>query len=172
MELLKDAEAKERHLRNELIQADKELASLKKQVNLTLQKLEEAMQQIRDLEQRNSATQSQFSELRTMLDDRTRMAERAAQNNRHLEEDLNRMRNRLSKASATTNDTELSQLCNEYKSLLKCTSCQRNFKSHVLQRCMHVFCKPCIDSRIETRQRKCPTCGDAFGTGDVKQIFL
>ncbi|OMH80542.1 E3 ubiquitin-protein ligase BRE1, partial [Zancudomyces culisetae] len=63
-------------------------------------------------------------------------------------------------------------LVDQYKSLLKCPSCRRNFKTHVLNRCMHVFCKSCLDSRIETRQRKCPTCGDAFGVNDVRQIYL
>jgi hypothetical protein len=30
----------------------------------------------------------------------------------------------------------------------------------------------CLDALIQSRQRKCPTCGIAFGQADVKEIFL
>lgn len=56
--------------------------------------------------------------------------------------------------------------------LLKCGTCRIRFKSVVITRCYHVFCKECIDIRIETRQRKCPTCGLGFGATDVQQIYL
>lgn len=59
-----------------------------------------------------------------------------------------------------------------YKKLLRCNSCEVNQKSTVLTRCMHVFCKECIDARLETRQRKCPNCGEPFGSQDVKQFYL
>ncbi|ORZ32755.1 hypothetical protein BCR44DRAFT_1439535 [Catenaria anguillulae PL171] len=63
-------------------------------------------------------------------------------------------------------------LLQNYRQLLQCGVCQHRFKDTVLVKCMHTFCRGCIDLRIETRQRKCPTCGDAFGSGDVKQLFL
>ena len=59
-----------------------------------------------------------------------------------------------------------------YRKLLKCNSCHLNDKSTVLLKCMHVFCRPCIDTRLETRQRKCPNCGESFGVADVKAIYL
>lgn len=59
-----------------------------------------------------------------------------------------------------------------YKKLMKCNSCHIRDKDAVILKCMHCFCKTCLDIRIETRQRKCPNCGDSFGAGDVRQIYL
>ena len=58
------------------------------------------------------------------------------------------------------------------KKLMQCNVCNFRTKSHVLLKCMHVFCKECVDTRLETRQRKCPQCGGMFGPNDVKQIYL
>lgn len=59
-----------------------------------------------------------------------------------------------------------------YKKMMKCNSCHTRDKNAVILKCMHCFCKNCLDIRLETRQRKCPNCGDPFGANDVKQIFL
>ena len=34
------------------------------------------------------------------------------------------------------------------------------------------FCKPCVDVRLATRQRKCPYCNLAFGQSDVHTFFF
>lgn len=54
---------------------------------------------------------------------------------------------------------------------LKCSACRNNYKTHQLKRCTHMFCKSCIDARIETRQRKCPTCAEPFGAADVMMLY-
>jgi len=59
-----------------------------------------------------------------------------------------------------------------YRRLLKCNSCHTRDKNAVITKCMHVFCRQCLDTRIETRQRKCPNCGEAFGAGDIRNIYL
>lgn len=67
---------------------------------------------------------------------------------------------------------ELEEELGNYKKLMKCNSCHIRDKNAVILKCMHCFCKTCLDIRLETRQRKCPNCGDSFGASDVKQIFL
>ncbi|KAI8900903.1 hypothetical protein BC833DRAFT_213446 [Globomyces pollinis-pini] len=69
-------------------------------------------------------------------------------------------------------DPESSEERNEYRLLLMCQSCNNNFKSHCLLKCMHTFCIECIDDIYTSRQRKCPTCAIPFGMQDVKKIFL
>lgn len=59
-----------------------------------------------------------------------------------------------------------------YRKLMKCNSCHLRDKNAVILKCMHCFCRQCLDTRIETRQRKCPNCGEAFGAGDVRTIYL
>ena len=58
----------------------------------------------------------------------------------------------------------------DLKTLLKCSACNVNFKDTIIIRCCHVFCKSCIDVRINTRQRKCPNCSESFSASDVKPI--
>lgn len=59
-----------------------------------------------------------------------------------------------------------------YKKLLKCNSCHSREKNAVLIKCMHVFCRQCLEERIETRQRKCPNCGESFAASDIRNIYL
>lgn len=59
-----------------------------------------------------------------------------------------------------------------FQKMLKCNSCKQRFKSHIITRCMHLFCGECLDARIETRQRKCPTCSMGFGVGDVASVYF
>ncbi|KAF5351869.1 hypothetical protein D9756_007572 [Leucocoprinus leucothites] len=58
------------------------------------------------------------------------------------------------------------------KSILKCSTCRINFRSTVITKCMHTFCKDCVEKRIQTRQRKCPACNIAFAQSEVQQIWF
>jgi E3 ubiquitin-protein ligase BRE1 len=56
--------------------------------------------------------------------------------------------------------------------VLKCSTCKNKFRDTVLTKCSHTFCRPCVDARISSRQRKCPACGIGFAQSDVLKIFL
>ncbi|KAF8070613.1 BRE1 E3 ubiquitin ligase-domain-containing protein [Lyophyllum atratum] len=60
----------------------------------------------------------------------------------------------------------------ELMSLLKCSTCRVNFRKTVITKCMHTFCRPCVDARISTRQRKCPACNVAFAQSDVMNLYF
>lgn len=95
------------------------------------------------------------------------------QSRNKIEEDLTSMQRKYS--SQFGQDPEKAQIQEElvlYKKLMKCNSCHIRDKNSVITKCMHVFCRNCLDNRIETRQRKCPNCGEPFGANDVKQIYL
>ena len=34
------------------------------------------------------------------------------------------------------------------------------------------FCRECLDARLSTRQRKCPSCQLAFGHADVHPVYF
>lgn len=68
--------------------------------------------------------------------------------------------------------TEVEEELVMYKKLLKCNSCHTREKNAVLAKCMHVFCRKCLEDRIETRQRKCPNCGEPFSATDIRTIYL
>lgn len=69
-------------------------------------------------------------------------------------------------------NTEAEEELQLYKKLLKCNSCHVREKNAVLTKCMHVFCRTCLEERVETRQRKCPNCGEAFSATDIRNIYL
>jgi len=71
-----------------------------------------------------------------------------------------------------TAEGDLEKQLDDCKRLLKCSSCNIRFKSTCLLKCMHTFCKECIDDMYNSRQRKCPSCGTPFSSHDIKQIFL
>lgn len=68
--------------------------------------------------------------------------------------------------------SEVEEELSLYKKLLRCNSCHIREKNAVLSKCMHVFCRQCLEDRIETRQRKCPNCGDSFSATDIRTIYL
>ena len=50
--------------------------------------------------------------------------------------------------------------------------CHNRQKDTVITKCFHIFCGQCIKANLDTRHRKCPGCGAAFGAGDIHSIFL
>ncbi|KAI9218919.1 hypothetical protein BC828DRAFT_407156 [Blastocladiella britannica] len=71
------------------------------------------------------------------------------------------------------NEAAGSALLQQYRQLLQCSVCSgARLKDTCITRCMHVFCRKCVDARLETRQRKCPTCAEPFGAGDVRAIYM
>lgn len=96
---------------------------------------------------------------------------------RKLQSNLERVSTQLNshlKASGSipADADSLSKELLSYKKLMKCDVCHIRDKDAVITKCMHVFCRDCLDTRIETRQRKCPNCGDPFGASDVRNIYL
>ena len=58
-----------------------------------------------------------------------------------------------------------------YKTMMGCNVCKQRDKSCVITKCFHMFCRECIDTRIATRQRKCPGCALVFSENDKFKIF-
>ncbi|KAF5393233.1 hypothetical protein D9757_000741 [Collybiopsis confluens] len=56
--------------------------------------------------------------------------------------------------------------------LLKCSTCNVNFRDTILTKCSHTFCKSCVEARISSRQRKCPACGLGFAQSEVLKVFM
>jgi len=74
--------------------------------------------------------------------------------------------------AATPREEELQNEVQNLMTILRCSTCKQDFKSHVLLKCMHTFCKSCIDARLTTRQRKCPACNMKFQDSDVQPLYF
>ncbi|KAF6763101.1 hypothetical protein DFP72DRAFT_874675 [Ephemerocybe angulata] len=96
---------------------------------------------------------------------------------KQLEEQVQKLKQDVAAGAAHKHDRHTSKngRDEEYqsmRSLLMCSTCDSNFRSVIVTKCMHTFCKPCIDARISTRQRKCPACGVAFAQSDVSTLYM
>jgi E3 ubiquitin-protein ligase BRE1 len=69
-------------------------------------------------------------------------------------------------------EAQLQKEVDKCMSILKCSTCKQNMRSTVLTKCLHTFCKSCIDMRISTRQRKCPACNLQFAQSDAQQLYF
>lgn len=58
------------------------------------------------------------------------------------------------------------------QTLLRCSSCKDRYRDKILDKCKHTFCSPCLESRVATRQRKCPHCAASFAVSDVQPLYF
>ncbi|KAI9817298.1 MAG: E3 ubiquitin-protein ligase bre1 [Thelocarpon impressellum] len=58
------------------------------------------------------------------------------------------------------------------QTLALCNVCKSRFKNTALKLCGHLFCRECVEERVNSRSRKCPHCSKAFGGGDVMTVHL
>ncbi|KAK0212838.1 hypothetical protein DFS33DRAFT_1284803 [Desarmillaria ectypa] len=127
-------------------------------------------QSLVDIRQHVADLESQLESKRTEL-------RRQDENIAHLKKDHERQLTKQKMAATATatkpvKDSDLQVQLDEAMSLLKCSTCKQSMRTIVLSKCMHTFCKDCIDARLSTRQRKCPSCNLAFGQNDVLQIYF
>ena len=59
-----------------------------------------------------------------------------------------------------------------YRTKVKCSLCRVNDKDAVISKCMHAFCRECIQKRLDVRNRKCPACSQQFDYQAVKDLYL
>ena len=89
---------------------------------------------------------------------------------------LQAMQSRLEEAQQGKNKGGMSGQAEEeleaLRGLLRCNVCHERQKDVIITKCMHMFCKPCIQRNLDARHRKCPGCGAAFGNKDVQQFFF
>ncbi|KAF8160794.1 BRE1 E3 ubiquitin ligase-domain-containing protein [Crassisporium funariophilum] len=58
------------------------------------------------------------------------------------------------------------------QALVLCSTCRGGPRTTIITKCMHTFCKDCIDARLSTRQRKCPFCQIPFAHSDVHSFYF
>ncbi|CAN1845188.1 E3 ubiquitin-protein ligase BRE1-like 1 [Linum perenne] len=95
---------------------------------------------------------------------------------RRKEEELEIARRKLSYLKAELEGSsileKLRQELREYREIVKCSVCHDRPKEVVITKCYHLFCNPCVQRIMETRQRKCPVCAASFGQNDVKPVYI
>ncbi|KAF8200665.1 BRE1 E3 ubiquitin ligase-domain-containing protein [Pholiota molesta] len=175
----------EKHLRAQLAALEKENIAFKKLVENLRDKLsrmeKEAPEMLAQLDcerKRYQELQSLFRERETFLQSKRAEFRQKEDEFIHSKKDLEKeivqlKRKRKLEPNTKLSDPESDKLAN-LEALINCSTCREDnaFRSTIITKCMHTFCKSCVDARLATRQRKCPACNLAFGQSDVHTFFF
>ncbi|KAG0219993.1 E3 ubiquitin-protein ligase bre1 [Mortierella sp. NVP41] len=176
LDQIRKLEEREKNLNIQLATLEREQSLLSSSVAIHKTKLQEYTMQNASFKDKYARQEERLAELQNMLRERSEAYENEAHARRRLVEETDGLKQKVeeqAKAEASSGEnSEAAKQAARYLKLLKCPACDVNFKSHVILRCMHVFCKSCMDNQLEYRQRKCPTCRENFGAKDVKEIYL
>lgn len=66
----------------------------------------------------------------------------------------------------------LAEELENFRTIIYCSLCSKNWKNTSLKTCGHVFCESCCKERLAARMRKCPTCNKPFSSNDLLTIHL
>ncbi|KAK4521541.1 uncharacterized protein ATC70_012157 [Mucor velutinosus] len=173
-ELIRQLEEREKALEAQVNDKENEIRKLYKTIEEDKTDLEDIGHLCEDYRISIDQNEVMLTELQKTLKEKTRLLDEEKRLKEQTEENHEKMKKKWDKISQGDNPAEqqLIDECEELRALLKCSTCRQRFRTHILTRCMHTFCKNCIDARLETRQRRCPTCSEPFGANDVKNFYL
>ncbi|EUC64289.1 E3 ubiquitin-protein ligase BRE1, putative [Rhizoctonia solani AG-3 Rhs1AP] len=165
----------------QLASADKESVTQKRLIQLLNDRVEEATREMRGWNIRYEAERAKAAELEKQRNQADAAAVEARAAAGKAKEEVRKAQEEAKQASvipsgpkgtSSARELELQKENAKIMTVLRCSTCVKNFRSHTLLKCMHTFCKDCIDARVTTRQRKCPACNMAFAAQDVQQIYF
>ncbi|KAL5473016.1 hypothetical protein EMCRGX_G027456 [Ephydatia muelleri] len=133
------------------------------------QALQECQLRTQDLEKQLLSAQKSVQSLVEQNEKESSLVRRGQEEITALKRKLERYKNR---EWGTSSDEVLLEEIKTYQAKLNCPCCSTRKKDTVLTKCFHVFCSECIKSRYDSRLRKCPKCGAAFGANDFHKIYL
>ncbi|KAI9494843.1 hypothetical protein BDB00DRAFT_292994 [Zychaea mexicana] len=171
---IKELNEREKNMNSQLTTLERELTASNAALETYQSKGDELDETLKDLKEKTNLAKEKAVEFEKSIKEKIRLIEQGAHERLRLEENSELLRRKLEAATRVERPAEiqLREQQEEYRQLLYCGSCGQTLKSHVIMRCMHTFCKNCLDARIETRQRRCPSCGESFGVNDVKQFYF
>ncbi|RKO89642.1 hypothetical protein BDK51DRAFT_23150 [Blyttiomyces helicus] len=174
LEQIRKLEEREKSLQQQLQTVERELAARTTACDAHQQKVAVYMRQLTDLKEKVAKAGAKYDNMSTILKKKTESVDSEADKARRAQEHVDVLKKKVEvlQKQETSVDSSLQKQVDQYKLLLKCSSCNDKFKSHVLLKCMHTFCKDCIDDMYASRQRKCPTCATAFARTDIREVYL
>ncbi|CAO3596417.1 unnamed protein product [Absidia cylindrospora] len=174
MTYIKQLNEREKNLGSQIASLERQLGAGKSASDIYQQKVSELKTSVDEVKEKVVFSKEKVVEVEQSIMDTIRSIEEGAHSRLRIEENSELLWRKIEATTKVEKPAEmkLRKEKEEFRSLLNCSSCGTRLKSHVLMRCMHTFCKDCLDIRIETRQRRCPTCSEPFGINDVKQFYL
>ncbi|GAA5830964.1 hypothetical protein JCM5353_004455 [Sporobolomyces roseus] len=173
-------------LSTQLAAAEKEITMHQENVRAYADQIGQIRRENAEALLRSEQNGKRIAELTSLLTERVTQAETEQAARKRAEEQLAKVERQLQQATAkaasvsaaTTSSSdgseirELKKYNADLSKMLKCSTCNLRFKSVIINRCGHTFCKECVDARLANRQRKCPNCGGMFGKDDVGPVYF
>ncbi|KAK4685526.1 E3 ubiquitin-protein ligase BRE1, partial [Tremellales sp. Uapishka_1] len=157
-------------LKNSAIDLQTQLASVHSEKSQLESRLQQSQALLADSQKTMQLRVSEAvaeKEARAKLEEEVESANRAMKKIKEKQEALVAVDN----TNMSAGEWQMRQERDKLLKLLRCSCCEQNFKQQVITKCMHTFCKPCLDSRVASRQRKCPACGLAFSKEEVHTLY-
>ncbi|KAG2217163.1 hypothetical protein INT45_003054 [Circinella minor] len=163
-----------RNMKDQMTNLEREITQSNMALEIYQVKKEEFDDTFKELKEKSNLAKDKLVELEKSIMEKIRLIEQGAHERLRLEESSELLRRNLESTNREERpaEMELRRRRDEYRALLYCRSCELRLKSHIIMRCMHTFCRQCLDDRIETRQRRCPNCNESFGINDVRQFYF
>ncbi|GAN07610.1 hypothetical protein MAM1_0168c07110 [Mucor ambiguus] len=135
---------------------------------------EDVSQECSELQSSQQRLESHVMQLQDLARDKMKMLEQETLNVQLAKNEYEKTHKRWNLIQQGENPAsqELVDEVEELRSYFKCSTCKTRRRECILMSCMHTFCHECIRIRLETRQRRCPSCAITFGNSDVKGIHL
>ncbi|QSL65159.1 hypothetical protein MERGE_002464 [Pneumocystis wakefieldiae] len=155
-----------------LIILEKQIAILRPANETLISKVHELESKVEEKDHNIKNIGQQVSMLKQRLLEQENITNTEINSKRIAEEKIEKLKIQIQKnKNQNTVNGDIDEL-KVYKSMAKCSVCETKWKNTAISLCGHVFCKECINKRIETRQRRCPSCNRGFGSGDILQVHL
>lgn len=172
LELIRKYGEMEKNLSQQLNTSEQKIASVAPTLESLQHKLDAQILDNATIKEQAKSLHAKCETMSNLLNEKSEQMEIEKEITRKTLEQSSTIKKKYDSFLKDNGDAGMQQQVDQYRLLLMCQSCNNDFKSHVLLKCMHTFCKSCIDDRLDSRQRKCPTCSVPFGQQDVKQVYL
>ncbi|KAJ3052178.1 E3 ubiquitin-protein ligase bre1 [Rhizophlyctis rosea] len=172
LEMIRKLEERERNLGEQLKLSEGKLASTTTLAEQQQQKCGDYMKAHGELKSKLEKGTAKYENLNTAFKKRTEQLENELESKKRISEQFEILKKKVEGMSRQDPDEMVLQQLNYYRTQMKCQTCQIRDKNQCLKSCGHTFCKECLEDRLKSRQRACPTCALSFGQGDVLQMYL
>lgn len=72
--------------------------------------------------------------------------------------------------SRSTDDSYIAEIT-KYRELIRCSQCRMRNKDCLLTKCLHMYCRRCIELNLSQKKRKCPSCYTKFTSDDIRTFY-
>ncbi|GAA5879038.1 hypothetical protein JCM3774_004477 [Rhodotorula dairenensis] len=170
-----------------------QLTQIEKEISLHQANVRAYQEEISSLKRENGSFAAQreqdertITQLKDQLAERVGEAETEAAGRKRADEQLEQIRRQVeqlqNKAAATASTAsgasdpaevrELKKYNDDLLRMLRCGTCNTRWRSCVITRCGHTFCRECVDARLSSRARRCGACGSSFAASDVGALYF